>query len=35
MRYYNDLEAEKVAEKIFKYYYHDRGKMKWGWLFLI
>ena len=30
MRYYNDQEALQVAENFFKYYYHDRGKMKWG-----
>lgn len=34
MRYYNDEEANKVAENFFKYYYHDRGKMKWGGYFL-
>ncbi|WP_295731138.1 hypothetical protein [uncultured Limosilactobacillus sp.] len=30
MRYYTDYEALKVAENFFKYYYHDRGKIKWG-----
>lgn len=34
MEYYNDEEAEKVAANFFKYYYHDRGKMKWGGFFL-
>lgn len=34
MRYYNDQEANQVAENFFKYYYHDRGKMKWGGYFL-
>lgn len=30
MRYYNEEKALQVAENFFKYYYHDRGKMKWG-----
>lgn len=30
MQFYNDQEADKVATQFFKYYYHDRGKMKWG-----
>lgn len=34
MRYYNDEEANKVAETFFKYYYQDRGKKKWGGYFL-
>ena len=30
MQFYNDQEADKVSTQFFKYYYHDRGKMKWG-----
>lgn len=34
MKFYSDGDAEKVAENFFKYYYHDRGKKKWGGFFL-
>lgn len=34
IRIYNDAEAETVADRFFKYYYHDRGKMKWAGFFL-
>lgn len=30
MKFYSAEEADKVAENFFKYYYHDRGKIKWG-----
>ena len=30
MEFYDDDEADKLATQFFKYYYHDRGKMKWG-----
>lgn len=30
MQFYDDQEADKMATQFFKYYYHDRGKMKWG-----
>lgn len=30
MHFYGDQEADKVATQFFKYYYHDRGKMKWS-----
>lgn len=30
MQFYDDQEADKVATQFFKYYYQDRGKMKWG-----
>lgn len=29
MKFYNDEEANQVADNFFKYYYKDRGKMKW------
>ncbi|WP_283622224.1 hypothetical protein [Limosilactobacillus avium] len=31
---YNDNEAAAVADNFFKYYYHDRGKIKWSGFFL-
>lgn len=34
IKIYNDAEAEIVADRFFKYYYHDRGKMKWAGFFL-
>jgi hypothetical protein len=30
MKFYSPAEADRVAETFFKYYYHDRGKIKWG-----
>lgn len=30
MQFYDDQGADKMATQFFKYYYHDRGKMKWG-----
>ena len=30
MHFYDDQEVDKVATQFFKYYYHDRGKMKWS-----
>ena len=30
MQFYDDQEADKVPTQFFKYYYQDRGKMKWG-----
>jgi|GEM_PF-3019678 len=30
MQFYDDQEADKMATQFFKYYYHDRGKMKWA-----
>ena len=30
MQFYDDQESDKMATQFFKYYYHDRGKMKWG-----
>lgn len=30
MQFYDDQKANKMATQFFKYYYHDRGKMKWG-----
>lgn len=34
MNFYNDAEANEVADQFFKYYYHDRGIKKWGGFFL-
>lgn len=34
MIFYNDEQANKVAEEFFKYHYHDRGIKKWGGFFL-
>ncbi len=33
-RFYSDAEADVVADNFFKYYYHDRGKIKWSGFFL-
>lgn len=30
MEFYDDDEADKLVTQFFKYYYHDRGKMKRG-----
>lgn len=30
MKFYSPEEADKVATQFFKYYYKDRGKIKWG-----
>ena len=30
MQFHDDQKADKMATQFFKYYYHDRGKMKWG-----
>lgn len=34
MTFYDDAEANQVAEQFFKYDYHDRGIKKWGGFFL-
>lgn len=34
MHFYDDQTADKVASEFFRYYYHDRGKMKWSGFFL-
>lgn len=34
VRFYDDQTADKVASEFFRYYYHDRGKMKWSGFFL-
>lgn len=31
---YDEEKAEEVAELFFRYYYHDRGKIKWSGFFL-
>lgn len=33
-QFYSDAEADVVADNFFKYYYHDRGKIKWSGFFL-
>lgn len=33
-QFYNDAEADAVADNFFKYHYHDRGKIKWQGFFL-
>ncbi|WP_155403338.1 hypothetical protein [Limosilactobacillus mucosae] len=30
MHFYDGQEADKVTTQFFKYYYHDRGKLKWS-----
>ena len=30
---YDEPKAEEVAAQFFKYYYHDRGKIKWSGFF--
>lgn len=30
LKFYSPEEADKVADIFFKYYYKDRGKIKWG-----
>lgn len=32
--FYSDAEADAIANNFFKYYYHDRGKIKWSGFFL-
>ncbi|MDO4903817.1 MAG: hypothetical protein Q3959_06120 [Limosilactobacillus sp.] len=34
MKFYNDKDASQVAQEFFRYYYQDRGKMKWSGFFL-
>lgn len=34
IQFYDDKEANQVAERFFKYDYHDRGIKKWGGFFL-
>lgn len=34
MQFYDDQRANEVATQFFRYYYHDRGKLKWGGFFL-
>lgn len=34
MQFYNDQAVDKVANEFFRYYYRDRGKMKWSGFFL-
>lgn len=33
-QFYNEVEADEVANNFFKFYYHDRGKIKWSGFFL-
>lgn len=34
MQFYNDEDANQVANDFFKFHYHDRGIKKWGGFFL-
>lgn len=34
IKFYNDAEADDVANNFFKHYYQDRGKIKWSGFFL-
>ena len=34
MQFYNDEEANQIANDFFKFHYHDRGIKKWGGFFL-
>lgn len=34
MTFYDTNQAEQVADEFFRFYYHDRGKIKWDGYFL-